>query len=89
MGLYEIWYKRVNDGRATEAAFLTDDYLPAGAMQADSLKELTSKLHGIKEDDLGLLGARPLRVGDVVKDPNGNWWICTFNLVWAGVLVFV
>lgn len=86
MPTYEVFYKSIYDGRATEAVFLDKDYSWAGDLEAKSLKEVTILIATQSQDETGLDGHRPLRTGDVVKDPNGLYWIHTQHGIWARVL---
>ena len=94
MPTYDIWYKRENDGRAPEYAFLEMDYKWVGEIEATSLQHLMQRLQTqVSEDEEPLLDEqRPFRVGDVVQekvgDLPGGFWIWTPSNVWATVIAF-
>jgi hypothetical protein len=80
---YEIWYRKKLDGSAPEYAFLAEDYVLAGEMQAASLKDLEQRIQMADADESNLYNHRALEVGDVagadgvyqVKTPIGVWAI--------------
>jgi len=87
MATYEVWYRKVYDGRAPEAAFIDVDYDWAGDVQASSVKDVSLCIALMKAEDSQLEGHRNIRTGDVVKDPAGHYWAFTPSGVWARVIV--
>jgi hypothetical protein len=88
MGTYEVWFKKEFDGRAGEAAFLDLDYLWAGEVTGVSVPDVQRQISVAKDDDATLEQHRPLRTGDVIKDPMGRYWTLTPVGVWSEVRAF-
>ena len=96
MQTFEVWYRRKTDGQAPSVVFLADDYDQAGDIEARSLAQLQQRLLMSQQADADsedfetedLRDARPLKVGDVVRQ-QGAAWILTPTGVWAQVDAFI
>jgi hypothetical protein len=88
MRTYDVWYRREQDGRAPEFAFLDVDYQYAGEIQAASLRDLLVKLGDTTVEDPDLEGQRAIQVGDVAREDSGPYSIFTPTGIWASVQVF-
>lgn len=89
MPTYEVWFKKDNDGRAPDAAFLDLDYQWAGELETGSVKELARYVAMTKQEDSKLDHHRVLRTGDVVRVKGAvTGWMMTPVGIWAQVPTF-
>jgi len=89
MSSYEIFQRIAVDGRAPEMVFLEDDYELTGDIEAESLRGVFMHIEMMnKEQADDIPDIRPIRTGDVVRDPEGKCWIWTPMGVWASVQAF-
>lgn len=86
MAAYELWYRRLYDGRAPSTVFVDVDYDWAGDVQADSVKDVALRVALMSSDSSNLEGHRAIRVGDAVKNPKGEYYILTPTGVWSRVI---
>lgn len=64
---FEIWYRRVSDGRAPQFVNLQSEYLKGGVLRADSRREVEIKLAGTLDTTARIAGSRRgVKVGDVL-----------------------
>ena len=87
MKTFEIWHRKIQDGRAPEFIFLDEEYSWVGEISANNLSDVVIKMHTTPPEELELLDNRKLTVGDVLKDPLGTYFIRTPSGVWATVQV--
>lgn len=85
---YAVYFRKAQDGRAPEAAFLAEDYALAGYMDARSPKDLVIQIATTDAKDSELFDHRQIAVGDVLVDENGKGMIFTPLGVWAEVEIF-
>jgi len=90
MPAFEVWFRKLYDGRAPEVAFLDVDYEWAGDVQAISVKDVALRVALMKPEESQLEGHRQIRTGDLVKEPEpagGRYFVFTPAGVWARVQV--
>ena len=86
---WEVWYRKIGDGRAPSQVNLVDDYTCAGTFPAESRRLLESLLAAEPDPNAQAAGARRrIHVGDVVIDKGtGAAFIYTPIGAWASVIV--
>jgi hypothetical protein len=64
---YEVYYRKITDGRAPEHVNLGNEYTKGSTLQADHRREAERKLLKLAERESKMAGAdRGIRVGDVL-----------------------
>lgn len=86
---WEVWYRKVGDGRAPSQVNLVEDYNCAGTFIAASRRLLEGQLAAEPDPNAHAVGAkRRIHVGDVVIDKGtGAAFIYTPIGAWASVIV--
>ncbi len=87
MKTYQVWWCKAERARATEYAFLEEDFEWTGEMKATSPKDLVMRLTMIDSNESELLDHRVPKVGDVLVDDGGSGLVLTPMGVWASVTI--
>lgn len=88
MTRYEVYYRKVNDGRAPERVHLSDEYTRGPTVIAENIRNLEHQLAQMTHSEARIAGVtRKIQVGDVVLDKSSvkRVRIYTATGAWADV----
>lgn len=89
MTTFEIWFRHGASERVPAFALLDEDYAWAGELDAANRKDLIVKVETLSPEQSPLYGHRAFRVGDVVRDEHGTFWVLAPLGVFAQVEAFM